>query len=77
MRIENKYRNSLLSPAFGAAIIAIASTAAILFSDFGPGNASQDRDAARMITAAAVSKAGAIEIPSEISVNLSASLPGD
>jgi hypothetical protein len=64
MPITNKYRNSLLNPAFAAALVAIASTAALLFDDFGPSHASQDKGAARMVTAAAVSKAGAIEIPS-------------
>jgi hypothetical protein len=48
-----------------AALIAIASTAGILFDDFGPSNASQDSGTATMIAAAAVSRAGAIETPSE------------
>jgi hypothetical protein len=48
-----------------AAIVAIGATAGILFNDFGLSNASLDGSAARMITAAAVSRAGAIEIPSE------------
>jgi hypothetical protein len=38
----------------------------ILFNDFGAGNDSQSRGNARMITAAVVSRAGAIEIPSEL-----------
>jgi hypothetical protein len=48
-----------------AAIVAIGATVGILFNDFGPSNASQDSRTARMITAVAVSRAGAIEIPSK------------
>lgn len=77
MRIKSNYRNSLLSPAFAAAIVAIASAAAVLLDDLGPSHSSQDEARARIVTAAAVSKAGAIEIPSELSVSPSASLPGD
>jgi len=66
MRIPSKYRSAALSPATIAVMVAIASTAGILVDDFGPGNASQDRATARIITAAAVSRAGAIEIPSEL-----------
>jgi hypothetical protein len=40
-------------------------TAGILFSDFGPDHDSQDSGNPRMVTAAAVARAGAIEIPSE------------
>jgi hypothetical protein len=43
-------------------IVATVGTAGILLDDFGPGNASQGSG---MITAAAVSRAGAIETPSE------------
>ena len=60
-------------PVIVAAIVAVAGTAAILVSDFGPGNDSQGSGNARMITAAAVSKAGAIEIPSESAAGRSAS----
>src|SRR5216684_7065961 len=52
-------------PMLVAAFVAVVGTAVILFSDFGPGNDSQDSGNARMITAAAVSRAGAIEIPSQ------------
>ena len=75
MRIKSKYRN--LAPPFAAAVVAVASIAAILLSDFGPGNASQDGDTARMVTAAAVSRAGAIESPSKPSASLTASPTGD
>jgi hypothetical protein len=52
-------------PMLVAAIIAVVGQTVILFNDFGPGNGSQGGGSARMITAAAVSRAGAIEIPSE------------
>jgi hypothetical protein len=48
-----------------AAIVAVVGQTVILLNDFGPGNDSQGSGNARMITAAAVSRAGAIEIPSE------------
>jgi hypothetical protein len=64
MHIQRNDRRGDLRPAMVAAIVAIGATAG-LFNDFGPSNASQDGGAARMITAAAVSRAGAIEIPSE------------
>jgi len=57
-------RRGDLKPAIVALIIAVVGTAGILLDDFGPGNASQGGRNARMITAAAVSRAGAIEIPS-------------
>jgi hypothetical protein len=62
---QRKKRRGDLGPVIVAAIVAIGATAGILFNDFGPRIASQDSRAARMITAAALSKAGAIEIPSE------------
>jgi hypothetical protein len=68
MHTQRNDRRGDLRPAMVAAIVAIGATAGILFNDFGPSNASQDRGAARMITAAAVSRAGAIEIPSELPV---------
>jgi len=55
------------------AFVAVVGTAVILFNDFGPGNDSQGSGSARMITAAAVSRAGAIEIPSQPPAGRSAS----
>ena len=52
-------------PVIVATFVAVVSQTVILFNDFGPGNHSQDGGSAKMITAAAVSRAGAIEIPSE------------
>jgi hypothetical protein len=51
-------------PILIAAIVAVVGQTVVLFNDFGPGNDSQGSGNARMITAAAVSRAGAIEIPS-------------
>jgi hypothetical protein len=48
-----------------AATVAVAGQTFILLSDFDAGNDPQGRGNARMITAAVVSRAGAIEIPSE------------
>jgi hypothetical protein len=71
-------------PMLVAAFVAVVGTAVILFNDFGPDTASQGSGNARMITAAAVSKAGATEVPSAPpagrSVSFCASdpvLPGD
>src|ERR1700726_1614060 len=49
-------------PMLIAAIVAVVGTAVILFNDFGPGSNSQGSGNG-MITAAAVARAGAIEIP--------------
>jgi hypothetical protein len=51
-------------PMLVAAIVAVVGETFILFNDFGPGNDSQGSGNAKMITAAAVPRAGAIEIPS-------------
>ena len=56
-----------------AAIVAVVGQTVILLNDFGPGNDSQGSGNARMITAAAVSRAGAIEFPSESRAGRSAS----
>jgi hypothetical protein len=65
MRAQRNDRRGDLIPALAAAIVAVVGQTVILFNDFGAGNDSQGRGNARMITAAVVSKAGAIEIPSE------------
>ena len=54
-----------LIPVIVTVIVAVVGTAGILLDNLGPGNDSQGSGDARMITAAAVSRAGAIEIPSE------------
>jgi hypothetical protein len=51
-------------PVIVTVIVAVVGMAGILLNDLGPGNDSHGNGDASMITAAAVSKAGAIEIPS-------------
>jgi hypothetical protein len=51
-------------PVLITAFVALAGTAGILFNNFGPDTSSQNSADARMITAEAVSRAGAIEVPS-------------
>ena len=48
-----------------AALVAVAGTAVIVFNDYSPDQDPQGLANARMVTAAAVSRAGAIEIPSQ------------
>ena len=62
MQAQGNNRRGNLTPAIVAALIAVAGQAVVLFDDFGAGNHSQNSASARMITAAAVSRAGAIEI---------------
>jgi hypothetical protein len=50
-------------PVIVTVIVAVVGTAGILLDNLGPGNDSQGSGDARMITAAAVSRAGAVEIP--------------
>jgi len=66
VRAQTNNRRAGLIPVVATVIVAVAGTAAILLNDFGPGNASQGGSNARMITSAAVSRVGAIEIPSEL-----------
>jgi hypothetical protein len=61
---QTKNRRDDLIPVIVTVIVAVVGTAGIL-NNLRPGNDSQDSDKARMITSAAVSRAGAIEIPSE------------
>ena len=65
MHAQRNERRGDVIPAIVTVIVAVVAMAGILFNDFGPGNGLQDSGNARMITAAAVSRAGAIEIPSE------------
>ncbi len=65
MHAQRKHRRGDLMPVIAAIVVAVLGQTVILFNDFGAGNDSQGRGNARMITAAAVSRAGAIEIPSE------------
>jgi hypothetical protein len=65
MHAQRKDPRGDLMPLIVAVIVAVVGQAAVLFNDFGPASGSQGGGNARMITAEAVSKAGAIEIPSE------------
>lgn len=58
--LSNMQQNSAAVPVTVALIIAVVGQVIILFGDFGPGNHPQGTG---MITAAALSRAGAIEIP--------------
>jgi uncharacterized membrane protein len=58
-------RRGELVPLIVTVVVAVAGTVGILLSNLDLGNDSQGSSTARMITAAAVSRAGAIEIPSE------------
>lgn len=66
MREEERQRRGRGSiSVIAAAVVAVIGQTAILLNDFGSGNDSQGNGSAKMITAAEVSRAGAIEIPSE------------
>jgi hypothetical protein len=65
MDAQRKDRRDDPMPAVVTAIIAVVCTAAIVLIDFGPGSGSVSSADARTITAAAVARAGAIEIPPE------------
>jgi hypothetical protein len=73
MYAQRKKMRREVDPAIVTLIVAILATAGVLLIDFGPGNGSQGSGNARAITAAAVSRAGAIEIPSEPPAGQSAS----
>jgi hypothetical protein len=62
MHAQRKDRRGDSIPVIVAAFVAVVGQAVILFDDFGPVNNSQGSRSATMITAAAVSRAGAIEI---------------
>ena len=61
MDAQGNDRHSNLTLAIVAAFVALVGQAVILSDDFGAGNNPQGSPSARMVTAAAVSKAGAIE----------------
>jgi hypothetical protein len=64
MHTIRKNRHGDLMPVMVAVIVAVVGQTAILFNDFGAGNNSRGSGNARMVTAAVVARAGAIEIPS-------------
>ena len=61
MDAQRNDRRGNLTLAIVVAFVALVGQAFILFDDFGAGNNSQGSGSARMVTAMAVSKAGAIE----------------
>jgi hypothetical protein len=63
MDVQRVDKRGDLMPAMVTVIIAVVCTAVTLIIDFGPGDGSAGSDNARMITTAAVARAGAIEIP--------------
>ena len=65
MSAQRNDRRGNLIPVLIAVIVAVVAQTAILLDDFGASNNLRDGGNAKMITAAAVSRAGAIEIPSE------------
>jgi hypothetical protein len=65
MHTQREYRRSRSIPVIVAVFVAVVGQALVLFNDFGPGSDSPSGGSATMITAAALSRAGAIEIPSE------------
>jgi hypothetical protein len=65
MHVSRKDRRSDLIPVMATIVVAVVGAAGVLWDDLGLGNHSQDRGSAGMITAAAVSRAGAIEIPTD------------
>jgi hypothetical protein len=73
MHAQKKDRRGDAAPVIVMVIAAVLATAGILLNDISPGNDSQGSGNARMITAAAVSRAGAIEIPSQPPAGQSAS----
>jgi hypothetical protein len=73
MHAQRKDRRGDAVPVIVAVIVAVVGMAGILFNDFGSGNGSQGSGNAKAITAAAVARAGAIEIPSEPPADPSAS----
>jgi len=65
MSAQRNDRRGNLIPVLIAVIVAVVAQTAILLDDFGASNNLRDGGNAKMITAAAVSRAGAIEISSE------------
>jgi hypothetical protein len=64
MTVHALQTNPRSIPVMIALLVAVVGQAAILLNDFGPGNGSPREGNPGMITAAAVSKAGATVIPS-------------
>jgi hypothetical protein len=65
MRAQRKHQRGDLIPVMVAACVAVVGQVVILCNDFGPENDLHANESTRMITAAVLSRAGAVEIPSE------------
>jgi hypothetical protein len=65
MYAERKQRHRQAIPAMAAVMVASLGVAGIVYQNFSPGNGSHLSGNPAMITAAAVSRAGAIQIPSQ------------
>jgi hypothetical protein len=73
MHAQRKDERRDATPAILAIVATVLGVAGTLFEDFGPGNGSRGSGNASMNTAAAVFRAGAIEILSEPPTGRSAS----
>jgi hypothetical protein len=73
MNAQRKDRNGDAIPAIVTVFVAVVGMAGILITDIGPGNGSHGGRNAAMITSAALSRAGAIQIPSQPPAGQSAS----
>jgi len=73
MHAQRQDRRGDVIPAIVTVFVAVVAMVGIFITDFGPGSGSQGNGNARMITAAAVSRASATEIPSETPAGQSAS----
>ncbi len=62
MRTRGKHRHGGLTPVMVAVFVAVVGQTVILLNDFGPGRNLTGSGSATMITAAALSRVGAIEI---------------
>lgn len=76
MQAQRNDRRGNSTFAIVAAFIAVVGQAVVLFDDFGAGNNLHHSVSARMITAAALSRAGAIEILPKPAAGRSASWTG-
>jgi hypothetical protein len=65
MHTQRRDERGDATPAIIAIVVAVLGMAGILFEDFGLDNGSRGNGNARKITTAAVSRAGATEIPSK------------
>lgn len=65
MHTQSKRWHGRSTPVIVAVFVAVVGQAFVLLADFGPDNDLRGERSAATVTAAAVSRAGAIEIPSD------------